>query len=285
MTANVDGTSVRQILNAGAATAVTARLAPGDRGALSGVVPDGYRLAVQEYDLPGERPRRRSGTVTLTDIRSFAGYYLKHRETDTEVYASVGETGGGGITAVINASGGSDDLAGWRDHRAVMPLTHTPEWKRWISQNDVLLPQTAFAEHIEAGLSQIVSPSGADMLDVAQSLTGATKVEWESATRLSDGQTRFTHRETTDAQVRDGLEIPSTFTLQLRPWVASLLAVRVEARLRYRIQGGQAALGYVLTDLDSHIEGVTNDLLGELGDALNSDVPDNEQVLILRGTP
>lgn len=278
-----DGAAVRHLLDAGAAAVQTTQLAPGDRGAIAALAPEGYALHVREYDLAGDRPRRRQGTIRVEDVPSFAAYWLKHSEGDSEVYATFTETGGGSIEAVLNAPGGTDDRAGWRDHRVALNLAQTPEWRRWISGNDKLLEQQAFAEHIEAGLSQIVDPSGADMLEVAQTLTGSTRVEWESATRLSDGQTRFAHRETTEAQVRGDLEIPSEFTLVLRPWKATLHGVQITARLRWRIERGHASLGYVLVDLDKALEGASIALLKELGPALARDgQPD---VVILRGTP
>jgi uncharacterized protein YfdQ (DUF2303 family) len=282
-----DGAAVRQLLDAGAAAVREPReLVPGERGAFMAVAPEGYQLLVQPYDIPGDRPRRRTGTVKLQDVRSFAAYWSKHREADSEIYAHVDDAGRGAITAIINAPGRTDDEAGHRDHRAVLDLAASPEWTHWLSLNGKLLDQTAFAEHIEQGLPNIIQPAAADMLEVAQSLTGNTRVEFESGVRLSDGQTRLSYRETTEAQTKGGLDIPSQFVIRVRPWKATVLGVELVARFRYRIDHGHVLMGYVLAEVDRLLQAATDALLEEVGEALVA--PGDEgvsAVVILRGHP
>jgi uncharacterized protein YfdQ (DUF2303 family) len=277
--------AIDRLIGAGASTATPIHLAPGAYGALGGLVPDGWHWAVHPYDLPGDQPRRRYGTVELADTLSLIAYWSKHREPTSEVYAQVGVNGGGAITAVVNASGRTDADAAFGDHRAVLKLEHTPEWLRWTGMNGKLMPQVDFAELIEAGLTQITSPPPADMLAVAQGLVGRVNVEWESSSRLSDGQVVLAYREDNQASVKGGIEIPAEFTLALRPWRASLNAVLVKARFRYRVAGGNVAMGFVLADLDLAVEGAVNDLLTELQGALNEGADAGQQVVVLRGAP
>ena len=252
---------------------------PGRRGMLSAVVPAGYTVQTATYDTRdlADRPATRTGTVHVHDVTTFAAYWLRHAGPHSEVYADVGDGRDNRVTAILDGHGPTDDEAGWGQHRIVLRLTASPEWAHWVPKNGRLMVQADFAEHIEAGLAQIVKPagsnhpSGVDMLQVAQSLQGAAKVSYESSVRLSDGQVRLSYVEDRTSNA-GSLEVPAQFTLELRPWSESLIAVHVVARFRHRFdRDGGAVMGYALDNLSPHLESAANNLVTEVSDALAAD--------------
>jgi uncharacterized protein YfdQ (DUF2303 family) len=215
---------------------------PVERGEL--VVARDPRGVVLDLERYADTPRRKRGSVLLDDTAALIAYVNKHEEdTGTELFASIDE---GRIWAVLNGHGNT--TTGWGDHRAVLKLRPTPAWLRWTEyRNGHLMAQTAFAEHIEESLPEIVEPPAADMLELAQSFQAQTSVSFRSARRLTSGETQLRYEEQTDAKAgaQGELTIPQTFTLALVPW-EGCDAYRLTARLRYRIGGGNLQLGYVL---------------------------------------
>jgi uncharacterized protein YfdQ (DUF2303 family) len=195
------------------------------------------------------RPERKRGTFAFTDPVHLVGYLDKHKVPETEVYADVDK---GTVTAVINAHEGSsgmvgDSLAGWGDHRAVLTLRPGDDWTRWTKGDGKWVSQTEFAEFIEQHLPCCVTPDGATMLELAQSFRATKSVKFEQSKRLKSGETQLEYRENVEAKAgaRGSLDIPDEITLALAPFEHGA-PYKVTARLRYRIDGGELALSYVL---------------------------------------
>lgn len=209
-----------------------------------------------------DRPRRKGSVATgavVANIDSFGAYLDKHGIADeTEITASVEA---GKFTAVINA--GTDELPGWGDHNAVLRLTPSAEWARWVGASGRLMDQAAFAEFIEDNAANIVQPASAEILEIAQSLQVRRGVEFESGNRLQDGNVRFGYRETTTATAGEvgQLEIPATFTLALRPFHGGD-PYSVTAAFRYRLVQKQLQLGFKL----QHIERIREDAFNAIAE-------------------
>lgn len=210
---------------------------------------------IHELDLRDEierrqpNPDRKKGTYAFTEPASLVGYLAKHSRDETELYANVDR---GTITAVINAHSddGADDPAGWGDHRATLTLRKTDDWNNWIERDGKWLTQTGFAEFIEQHLPCCVTPDGATMLELAQSIKGTKAVTFEQSKRLKSGETKLEYREDVEAKAgaRGSIDIPDEITLALTPFEHGE-PYKVTARLRYRIDGatgGNLALSYVL---------------------------------------
>lgn len=195
-----------------------------------------------ERDHLRERPRRKTGTYHVRDAASLNAYLDKHEMPETELWADANRLA---VTAVINGHAATD--AGHGDHRAVMTLTHTPEWKAWIERDRKMFGQLEFAEHIEDRLTDIVDPPAADMLELVQTFIAKRALAFESGKSLSTGQVQLEYRETIEAKAghKGRLEIPQRFTLLVAPFEGSAV-VSMSARLRYRITEGDLRLGFFL---------------------------------------
>ncbi|MGG5257483.1 DUF2303 family protein [Phycicoccus avicenniae] len=200
-----------------------------------------------------ERPRRKRGGYTVTDATSFVAYLAKHALPQTELWAN---DRAGTVRAVVNApmgvvEDGVEDYAGWEDHTATLALPFTKDWLEWVARDGKMLPQNEFAEFIEDHLPNFVQPSGADMLELAQTFQAKTKVDFESSQRLKSGETQLTYVEDTTASAgkKGSLAIPDTFELALQVHERGPI-YRVKARFRYRISGGNLFLAYRLDRID-----------------------------------
>lgn len=220
-------------------------------------VPEAVRLErIDTRDLT-DAPRRKKGGAVLQDAASFVAYVKRHKTDATVIYAN---QDAGTITAVLNDH--ATKGAGWGDFRAVLRLTPTDEWEHWISNNDKLLTQIAFAEHIEDGLLEIVKPPSADMLELAQHFQAHSKVDYKSDRLLQSGQRQFVYEETIEAKAgaTGEIKIPRDFELGIAPYEGSD-TYSVVARLRYRLTEGKLTIGYALVRPHDVLRDAFNDVL------------------------
>jgi len=208
-----------------------------------------------------DRPRRLTGTVTVEDTASFQAYVSKFYDVDyTTAWVDLDNCR---VTGVLNDA--KLDHPGWRDHRAVLQLVRTPEWKRWLGLDGKIGSQETFARHIELSEPDIVSPDAAELLELAQTFHATTSSEFRSGLRLSTGEVQFQYVEETNATAgsKGDLTIPKEFGLLISPFRGEQ-PVPVTALLRYRVRDGQLAIGYELVRPDdveaSVMERIANDL-------------------------
>jgi uncharacterized protein YfdQ (DUF2303 family) len=187
-------------------------------------------------------PDRKQGVTVVRDAVSFHAYFDKHHDDDTEIFADAEALT---VTAVLDAH--TADTARWSGHRLTLRLRETDAWKQWLTLDGKLMAQEPFAEFLEDHLPELLEPSAADMLEIAQSIQGTTKAEFQSGTRLATGQRQLAYVETTTAKAgsKGQLTIPETFTVGLVPFEGSE-GYKLTARLRYRIDGGGLRIGYKL---------------------------------------
>lgn len=245
---------IESAINAGVALAEPTELEPGKTYAVA--LPDGGKVQIIDRDLDDyrDRPRRKRGTYTVHNATSFVTYLEKHMLPETEIWANILNST---ITGVINAhsdindQGDAEGPAGWEDHVVRFHLQKTPAWTAWKARDGVMAGQLDLAAHIEDRIIDIVSvdgsPSGADMLEVAQTFHATSKVAYSSSQRLSTGEVQLTYSEEGDAKAgRKGqLAIPEKFIVALQPYEGSPI-YRVPARFRYRVRDTELEIGYAL---------------------------------------
>lgn len=217
------------------------------------LVPAGAKVEVHDLEQMAQaladHPHRKSGTVLVHDAASFVGYIEKHGLDATEVWADQAKRQ---LVAVINAHAttiAADDEgpAGHGDHRVALELIHSEEWVAWQVKDKTWMNQADFAEHLEDNAINVVDPDAATMLEIAESFQATRSADIKAGTRLNSGlvQIRYEETETARAGHTGEFEIPTEFTLMLRPFVGSA-PVEVTARFRYRIAGGNLHLSYAL---------------------------------------
>lgn len=230
------------------------------------IVPPGCTFVQPDLSAWLERPARKKGLYRPATVEAFTDYVTYHADVDhTSVWI---HPTSGRVEAVLddNAPG----YSGWGQHRAVLQLEHTPEWKFWMAQDGKLLGQEEFAEHIEAGGMEIVEPDAATMLEIAQSFHATTSAIFKSQKRLATGEVQLQYEETiaASAGAMKQLDLPSMIHLVISPFVGED-ARTVAARFRYRTGGGKLLLGYQIDR--PHV--VIRDALDKVTETLSAAFP------------
>jgi uncharacterized protein YfdQ (DUF2303 family) len=219
-----------------------------------------------------DRPTRRRGNVTLSDVESFTAYLGRLGTADTMVYASIEDER---ITAVLNdhpaldEPGGADAVAaGRRDDIAQLVLRTSEDWQTITTKSAKMWPQRQFAELIEDLAHTVVTPDSATMLEIASTLNVRQNIDFGSRVRTQSGDVEFRFEQTSDARAgRDTrVEIPTVIAFEAPVWVGSP-PVRIEARLRFHASEGGCVMGYRLMRLGEVVESAFRDLIVEINGA------------------
>lgn len=210
-----------------------------------------------------DRPLYKSGEKAVRDVDSFTAFLDKHGiggETEVTTFQDQRQ-----ITAVIDA--GTELEPGRKKHGASLNLKLSTEWAQWVQFSGKLMGQEQFAEFIEDHAEQIMSPSSAEIMEIASTLQVKRGVEFEQGTSLSTGETQFTFREQdkTTAGKAGQLAIPNELLLALTPFKGGS-AYKVTAKFRYRLRGSELALGYKLLD----VEKIQDNAFGEVAETIQA---------------
>jgi uncharacterized protein YfdQ (DUF2303 family) len=224
------------------------------------LIPNQQGAQVQKISLEAGllAPMRKRGTVTVFDATSFNSVLAVNHMDGIAIYVDR-DADNPKIVAVLNGNGEAGP--GWGDFRAEIAFRFTPQWKKWRHIDGTMMPQTDFAEFIENNLADIVSPAGAEMLEIAQYLSAKRDVDFKSAIRLSSGQIQLQNLENINANVGAGqTAIPEMIQLGIAP-VFGLPPFRIEARFRYRISDGKLKLGIKLQRIEDTMKAVVDDMV------------------------
>lgn len=227
------------------------------------VVPAGGAHHVIDLERYAPVPQRARGTYILATVEAFIAYVGVH---DADVATTVWvDISGSQVQVVFDDHG--PEMPGWGEHRAILPLRATPEWRHWTSKDGTTLSQEAFAEHVEEGLTEIVAPDAADMLEIAQSISATSTANFRSARRLHDGRVQMVYDEDVDAKAGASgeFEVPREFVLSIAPFYGEEPR-EVRARLRFRVNGGKLTIGYRLDRPEAVVRGALQGIADRLGE-------------------
>lgn len=206
------------------------------------IVPRGDEHKLIDLEQYQDHPRRKIARPTFTTTESLAAYVIKHARAGTTLYAN---PDGVSVEAILDDH--SDTDPGHRDHRATLKLIRTPGCLRWLNAHGKYLEQEAFAQLIEDGLTEIARPDGAELLEIAQSITATKNASFRSDRRLATGRVQFQWHEEIDASAGQSgdLAIPDQVTLVFEPFYGAT-PVQLDARFRYRLANGKLTMGFWL---------------------------------------
>lgn len=262
MSGYIDGTEAGTVAHLAQAQVEQHPVAAGDTYAVS--MPEGHNHKVVDLESLLDQPRRKRGTVQFTTGGSLEDYVNVHKGDGSDSLWA--DRDALRVVAVLNDHSRVDP--GWGDHRAILTLGLSPEWRRWLGLDGKLVAQTRFAEHIEDSLAEIIDPPGADLLELAQTFEANTQVQFRSSQLLDSGQVQLRYEETIDAKAgkTGSVVVPKRFTVLLAPF-EDLEVKRIDARLRYRISDGALAIGYKLDRPDLVLRDAWGDVLASLEEA------------------
>jgi uncharacterized protein YfdQ (DUF2303 family) len=229
------------------------------------VLAEGQSVHEVNLDQYADAPSRMKGLVAVADAESFVLYVERHKSmTATTLW---GDLDKGSVTAVLDDHDGTNEYAGWGEHRALLALPATPDWEHWLKLDGTLVSQEQFAEHLEDGAHCIADPDPATMMEIAQTFQARTGVEFKAGHRTQSGETKLQYEETTTARAGQAgsIDIPDSMRLRLQPFEGSP-TYELLARFRYRIQSGGLKLGYRLVRPDAAKRQAFRDIVSSITD-------------------
>ena len=235
---------------------------------------------VRVFDLTGDQyrdePARKTGTTVVCDVPSFLAFYGKHASSDAEVFA---DRTRGTVTAILDAHTPYGGVPQWQAHRVVLLLKHTEAFTAWKGVDGKYMAQSSFAEFIEDRRADIIEPTAADVLELAQTFQATTKVDFKSSSILKSGQRQLSYVESIDAKAgqRGDMAVPDHLQLAIAVYEGATVADAITARLRFRIVDGKLNLAVVLDQLTDVVRAAFEGVIAEI----QAGVP----VPVLRGTP
>lgn len=259
---------IAEIARRGAEQTPTAyELETGDRSLVVTKIRTDEQLQVHDLEKKLDEPRNTRGAATVHTPDDFID--LINRLSNVDHTTAWGDVERGTFTAVINDHAGWDK-PGWRDHTAQLVLQQDEDWKRWMQRDNKLTSQADFSEFVEDVYHTVVDPDAATMLEVSRTMRAATRVEFSQSTRLDNGDVQIRYEEATDGKAgeKGQLEVPERVTVRLSPW-RGVEPRDMEARLRWRINGGQLLIGYrvMRPDVfrDEVFDGLVEKIRAEIG--------------------
>lgn len=200
-------------------------------------------LKVEDLERYAPAPRRASGTAVLHNATDFAAYVQRVAGPYTTVWADETTLT---VTAVINDhtapsttnDGTEPHEPGWRDHTVVLRLQPDPEWLAWAGASGLekLMTPPKMAEHLENYDRNIVNPTAADMIELADTMRASRNADVVDSTDRRSGATHILYKDEVRASGgKNGeLAIPDELTLSIAPYLG-WDPVTVKARFRFRV--------------------------------------------------
>lgn len=181
-------------------------------------------------------------TITFDDKASLTSYLHHQRLPNSMLVADIDA---GKITAFIdwhmpNLNVGAHQ-PGPCQHRAILALRVSEEFKRWDAFEGEMHSQAEFAAFLEENASDVTLPEAATMLEVARDLEATQGVVFKSSNRLESGDRAFTYESET--RTKGDVKVPREFVLNI-PIFFGEEADTLRAALRFRVTPGGLLLGF-----------------------------------------
>lgn len=172
------------------------------------------------------------------------------------------------VLLILNPASGAAPLANeLHTAQCVVPLDQ--DFTEWMDLNEQWMKQEDFAAFIEDHIENFVEPSGADMLEIAQTMRIHNNATFSNRVNLSNGSINLQYTEEIEdtAGKRGDMRIPERFAIGI-PVFKGGSAFRIEARLRYRISRGDLGISFKLRRVDRVFDqAVDDDIIGVLDNA------------------
>ena len=189
------------------------------------------------------------------DLGSFIAYVNQYKREPAHIFAQV--TASQLSFRAILSYGDRDGVEANDvplDIRRDAALAHftaleSEELKAWRSRNGNSFTQSDMAEFLDLHAADISEPPAADILEIIQNFESKRDVHFKSVIRLADGSVSAAY-ENVEKNIKSALEFPSEIEL-LIPLFRHMPAIKVRAKLRYRVNEGALRLSYYLYQLEA----------------------------------
>lgn len=205
-------------------------------------------------------PERRHGTANVTTLASFMDLTNRHKDEHSAIFAATAWPDPS-LTAVIDYHE-TTGVARFGKHRIHYAFPLTDEFKAWAAQDGKAMVQGEFAAFIEEHapdlanateqenkefgpeglfLTKIATPTELMMLSRGLSVNVTGKVKNHQSLQTGEGEITFVE-EHQDSRGQK-LTVPGVFMIAIPAFIGGE-AVRIPARLRYRVRDGAVVWFY-----------------------------------------
>lgn len=233
-----------------------------------------------EYLERGELPARAKGKIEVHDKQSFIeavnrfGVINKAASSaGVVVYACLSPAQ---LIGVLNdhISGKSGDQtqgggssAGWRDHLVQFGMAFSTEYNLWVKSDGKPMDQMDFAHFIDENMPDFITPSGADMLQLATNFKSARDVRFDSKIKMQGGDVQLSYHDVENggAGAAHSASMPETIKIAIPVWHGlGQKKYEFEAKLRYRVSEGTLQLHYKLIRPQKVVDQAFQDVVDEV---------------------
>lgn len=207
------------------------------------------RALVQEYR---DSKDRRRGTARAETLDSFVGLINRHKDSQSALFGKCSWPEPK-LTAVLNYNAAGAEVRP-ADHRIVYAFPLTEEFKAWVGMNATPMDQEVFAAFLEEHAAELASPhdgerseyerlfkekmaTPSEVLELSRHLEVFVASKAKQGIRLQTGERTVEFTEEHQNAKGEKVVIPGVFMVSVPAFVDGE-AVRIPARLRYRIAGG-----------------------------------------------
>ena len=233
-------------------------------------------MELKEIDLEYllSNPRRTKAVAKFSDADSFIAYVATHKQAGTTAWCAFNpQSYALSFAAVIDEHAAG--TPGWRSHRAEYTPDMSAEWKAWKGKHATAFAQVEFAEWLEEHTEDIAGkpgmPTSLEMLKMATDFHANEERVLKSSIKLNSGGVRLTYIADPTTGTLENMQMFDRFALGI-PVFQGRAAWGIEARLKYRMNGGKVSFFYELVRADRVHLAAAKELIDQIRDAIG-DVP------------
>lgn len=202
-------------------------------------------------------PERRVGTAKIETLQSFIALVNRHKSKHSVIFADC-DLPDPAFTAVIDYHEKENGNPAFLKHRVHYGFPLTEEFKEWQNNDQNEMGQGEFAAFIEERIAEIASAdeverrhyadlfrttiaTPSEMMMLSRGLEVSVNSGVKQAIKLQSGEAQITFTEEHNTSVT----VPGLFIVSVPVFLAGV-PVRLVARLRYRVKGGNLVWFYQL---------------------------------------
>lgn len=212
-------------------------------------------------------PARRKGTATADTLQSFINLVNRHKDEQSALFGRCiwPEPK---LTAVLDYDSADTDARN-RSHRIVYAFPLTEEFKAWVGFNAKPMDQETFAAFLEEHAAELAAPADgerseyerlfnekmatpSEVVALSRHLEVFVNAKAKQGVRLQTGERQVEFAEEHVNAKGEAVVIPGVFMVSVPAFVDGD-PVRIPARLRYRISGGDIKWFYQLYRWESFL--------------------------------
>lgn len=203
---------------------------------------------------------RRKGTARAETLESFVNLVNRHKDEQSALFGKCSWPEPK-LTAVLNYNSAGATVR-QADHRIVYAFPLTEEFKAWVKMNAQPMEQEVFAAFLEEHAAEMAAPEDgerseyerlfsekmatpSEVIALSRHLEVHINAKAKRGVRLQTGEQQIEFTEEHVNSKGEAVVIPGVFMVSVRAFVDGD-AVRIPARLRYRIAGGDIKWFYQL---------------------------------------